>query len=146
MGANNFFSDVVVGSSRVSECSLWTNQDGPSGPMATDTNIELSNPAIQTDAETGSRFTDMYLTVSVNYSDDGPSKIPRARLSVRVNATVSSPDLTEHSARVAAVSHLYPQASAYLATLGAMAQVNGVSLMAVDTEALVNALEGAARA
>lgn len=142
----DFISSVSVGASRVSECSLWTNPEPPAGPMATDANIELSNPAIQTDQTTGEKFAEMSLTASMACSDDDQTKTPRVRLSVRVNARVSSQGLTEHAARVAAVSHLYPQASAYLSQLGAMGQVNSLSLMAIDAEALVNALESAAQA
>lgn len=145
MGSQSFFSTVAVGPSRLSECSLWTNPDGPGNGMTADTNIELSNPAIQTNPESGEKFADMYVAVSMSYSDDDQAKIPRMRLSVKVAARVSSLDLDEHAARVAAIAHLYPQASAYLSTLGAMAQVNGISLMPIDTDTLVGALESAAR-
>lgn len=146
MAGAPFFSETQVDSVRVSECSLWTNQEPPTGQLATDTNIELSNPVVQRDVQTGTLSSGMFLALTVSYSDEDVARIPRARLNVKITGRVIAPagvELSDHEVRVAAVSQMYPQAQSYLSILGAMAGLNGVSVPTASAEALATALESA---
>lgn len=144
MERSPLFSDIQVDSVRVSECTLWTNQEPPSGQLATNTNIELSNPSIRPDIESGSPSTPMFLCLTVSYSDDDDAQVPRARISVKMTGrAIAQGDavMSDDDARVATVSQLYPQAQSYISVLGSIAGISGVSTPTVDAGGVVAALK-----
>lgn len=144
MSDGQFFSKVQVDSVRVVECGLWTNQEPPSGSMRADTNIDMSEPVVQRNQATGQTFSPMTLGITISFSDEPPSLVPRARVNVKlVGRVISDGDLSDHDIRIAVVSNMYPQAQAYISVLGGFAQMNSIVIPTADPEELVNLIENA---
>ena len=145
MAANGFASPASMESVRVVECGAWVNQEQAQGDIRTDVNIEVSLPVVVEQAER-LRVVDVFVGVSASFSDNGATPTPRGTFKVKVaGKIVLQPDapqecLDEHWLRVFAVSHLYPQAQAYMSVLAGMAQATGVQLPTIDADDLVSSL------
>ncbi len=143
-----YVSGTKVEAVRVVECSLWVSPDGPGEAMSSEASIEMGRLVPLPVPADGIAVYSTTVGITAQLVDADGVGTPRARASVRLagNVAVSADGADPaHSAKVAAAGTMYPQAQAYLAMLASMAQVAGFSTPVVEPEALVRAIDAAAR-
>ena len=145
MESDSILAGLSVENVRVVECSMWTNPEGPAGPLDLNMNIETQGDGVFREAENGKRKARVCLRVRASYDDtDGP-EVPRARYSISIFGDVLAPGFKPGEepgaqvVRAAAVSSLYPQAQAYISMLAGLSPMGPILLPSVDPNAVASA-------
>ena len=135
---------MTVEECRLMECSMWVNEENPSGELDINMKMELSDATPFTGAPSDHPMSLVYFKEHVDYSDVGGSKTPRARMEVRLRSIVSGAStdvdvLGAEAKRVAALV-MYPQAQAYMAAMAGTSPMGMPRLPSLDPNEVASSL------